>query len=235
MVGDPLQLGQEALGQEAADVLLLLGLVEQLEVLLLVVVQHVLGLSVLLELVEIDLLCFVRLLFVLVGGFGLAVGQYLFAVVGDGAIAAVDPFLEAVVEASLPDIDDLVRPTRDEVISLPAELGGVGVRLQSVLQSPLLAVPDLGGSVFGGGDEVGAVRMEVDALDWPLVPLVDLYDMLRAQVVELDLLVVRAGGDAVAEGVELDLVDDSRVLLVGLDGLLGVEIPDVDELVVAGD
>lgn len=79
------------------------------------------------------------------------------------------------------------------------------------------------------------MRVEVDALDGSLVPLVDLDDVLRAEVVELDLLVVGAGGDAVAQRVELDLVDDPRVLLVGLDGLAGGEVPDVDELVVAGD
>jgi hypothetical protein len=77
--------------------------------------------------------------------------------------------------------------------------------------------------------------MEVYAFDWSLVPLVDLDDMLRAQVVQFDLLIVRAGGDAVAEGVELDLMDNARVFLVGLDGFLGVEIPDVDELIIAGD
>lgn len=230
-----MQFGQETLRQEAADVLFLLGRIQQLEVLLLVVVEHIFWLSVLLEFVEIDLLCLIRLLFILVDRLGLAVRQYLSAVVCDGAIASVDPFLEAVVEASLPDIDDLIGPTGDEVISLPAELGGVGVRFQSVLQSSLLAVPHLGGSVFRGRDEVGAVRMEIYALDWSLVPLVDLDDMLRAQVVQFDLLIVRAGGDAVAEGVELDLMDDTGVFLVGLDGFLGVEIPDVDELVIAGD
>lgn len=77
--------------------------------------------------------------------------------------------------------------------------------------------------------------MEVYAFDWSLVPLVDLDDMLRAQVVQFDLLIVGAGGDAVAEGVELDLMDDTGVFLVGLDGFLGVEIPDVDELIIAGD
>lgn len=76
--------------------------------------------------------------------------------------------------------------------------------------------------------------VEVDALDWSGVSLVDLDDVLGAQVVELDLLVVGAGGDGVAEGVELDLVDHPVVLLVGLDRLLRVEVPDVDHLVVAG-
>ena len=74
LVGDPLQFGQEALGKEAADVLFLLGRIEQLEVLLLVVVQHIFWLSVLLEFIEIDLLCLIHLLFILMGSFGLAVG-----------------------------------------------------------------------------------------------------------------------------------------------------------------
>lgn len=199
------------------------------------VVQHLLRLTVLLELVEVDLVWLGGLLFVAVGRFRLAVGLHLLAVVADGAVASVYPLLQAVVEARLPDVDHLVRPARDEVVALPAELGGVGVRLQRVLQPSLLAVPHLGGAVLRGRDEIGTVRVEVNALDWPLMPFVDLYDVLRAQVVELDLLVVGAGGDAVAERVELDLVDDSGVLLVGLDGLLGGEVPDVDELVVAGD
>jgi hypothetical protein len=109
------------------------------------------------------------------------------------------------------------------------------VGLESVLQSSFLTVPDLGCAVLRRTDKVRTMGMEVDALDWALVSLVNLYDMLGTKVVEFNLLVVGAGGNAVSEGVKLDLVDDSIVFLVGLDGLLGGEVPDVDEFVVAGD
>lgn len=61
------------------------------------------------------------------------------------------------------------------------------------------------------------MRVEIDALHWSLVPLIDLDHMLRTQVIQLDLFVMRAGGNAVAKGVELHLMDDSRVLLVSLN------------------
>lgn len=55
-----------------------------------------------------------------------------------------------------------------------------------------MAVPDLRGSVFRRTDEVGRVGMEVDALDRSVVPLIDLDDVLGTEVVQFDLLVMRA-------------------------------------------
>ena len=76
------------------------------------------------------------------------------------------------------------------------------------------------------------MRVEIDTLHWSLVSLIDLDHMLRTQVIQLDLFVMRAGGDAVAEGVELHLMDDSRVLLVSLDRFFGVQVPNMDQLIV---
>jgi hypothetical protein len=77
--------------------------------------------------------------------------------------------------------------------------------------------------------------MEIYAFHWPIMPLIDLNDVLRPEIVEFDLLIVRAGSNAVAKGVELDLMDHSSVFLIGLDGLLGREVPNVNQLIVAGD
>lgn len=78
-----------------------------------------------LEFIEIDLLSIVHLLLILVGQLWLTVRQHLFAVIVDGAIASIDPFLETIIKASLPNVDNLIRSTRNEVISLSAELSGV--------------------------------------------------------------------------------------------------------------
>lgn len=40
--------------------------------------------------------------------------------------------------------------------------------------------------------------MEIDALDWSIMTLVYLYDVLRAKVVKFYFFVVGAGGNAVA-------------------------------------
>lgn len=73
---------------------------------------------------------------------------------------------------------------------MPAESRGIGVGLEGVLEPSFLAVPDLGGPVFGRADEVWAMGVEVDALNWPIVPLIDLDDMLRPQIVELYLFIM---------------------------------------------
>jgi hypothetical protein len=75
--------------------------------------------------------------------------------------------------------------------------------------------------------------MEIDALHWSLVSLIDLNHMLRTQVIQFDLLVMRAGSNAVAQGVELHLMNHSRVLLVSLDRFLCIKVPYVDQLVIA--
>lgn len=70
-------------------------------------------------------------------------------VTGYGVVIAVNFFLQAVIESSLPDVDDFIGAARDEVVALPAKLGGVGVGLQGVLKLTFLRVPDLCSSVLG--------------------------------------------------------------------------------------
>jgi hypothetical protein len=77
--------------------------------------------------------------------------------------------------------------------------------------------------------------MEVDALDWALVSLVNLDNMLGAKVIEFNLFIVGAGSNTVAKGVKLDLMDDSIVFLVSLYGFLCGKVPYIDEFVIAGD
>lgn len=59
--------------------------------------------------------------------------------------------------------------------------------------------------------------MKVYAFDWALVPFVDLDHMLRSQVVQLYLLIVRARNDAIPQRMEFHLMNHSGVLLVRLD------------------
>lgn len=77
--------------------------------------------------------------------------------------------------------------------------------------------------------------MEVDTFDWSFVPLVDLDNMLRTQIVQFDLFVVRTGSNAVAKRMKLDLMNHSSMFLVGLNRFLSVQVPNMDHLIVAGD
>ena len=72
-------------------------------------VQHFLGIANFSQLVQIDPLCLCDLLFVFFGNLLLGIRNHLFAIDTDGIIAAVDPFLQAIIEASLPEIDYLIR------------------------------------------------------------------------------------------------------------------------------
>lgn len=75
--------------------------------------------------------------------------------------------------------------------------------------------------------------MEIYAFDWSFMSLVDLNHMLRPQVVKLDLLIMRARGNAIPKRVKLHLMDHTRMFLIGLYRFFGVEIPDVDKFIIA--
>lgn len=75
--------------------------------------------------------------------------------------------------------------------------------------------------------------MEVNRLDWTLVPLIDLNHTLRTDIIQLNLSIVRAGGHTIPQVVELDRMDDPRVLFVRLDLFLLVDVPNVDKLIIA--
>lgn len=70
-----------------------------------------------------------RLLKASVDIFLFCVGDDSLAISVNGIVATAYLFLETVVEACLPDVDDFVRPSRDEVVSLPTEPRRIGVGL----------------------------------------------------------------------------------------------------------
>lgn len=65
--------------------------------------------------------------------FLLAVWYYLFSIIYHCVIVGGDIFFEAVEEACFPDIDNLIRSSRNEVISISTKLSRIGMRLKSVL------------------------------------------------------------------------------------------------------
>lgn len=63
-------------------------------------------------------LIFIRLLL-------LSIGNNLFPISVDRVVTSIDLFLQAVIKASFPDVNNLVRSPRNEVIALPAKFGCV--------------------------------------------------------------------------------------------------------------
>lgn len=55
----------------------------------------------------------------------LSIWNDLLAVSINSVVTAIDLLLQTIIEACFPDIDDLIRPSRNKVVTLPAELGGV--------------------------------------------------------------------------------------------------------------
>jgi hypothetical protein len=148
-----------------------------------VVVEHLLRLSGVLQYVEVESLALLTVLILHFPHFLLSIRHNFFPIRVDSIVTPVYLLLQTVIKTGFPKIDDLIRPSRDKIVALPTELSGIGVRLQSILKSSLLTVPNLGGSVFGRADKIRRMRMKIDTFDWPLMPFINLYDMLRSQIV----------------------------------------------------
>ena len=65
--------------------------------------------------------------------FLLTVWYYFFSIIYHCVIVGGDVFFEAVKEACFPNIDDLIRSSRNKVISISTELSRIGMRLKSIL------------------------------------------------------------------------------------------------------
>lgn len=93
-------------------------------------------------------------------------------------------------------------------------------------------VPSLDLAVGAGGHEELPGRVEFDVEDRIGVGVVVLDDPLGSDIVELDLLVVRARAENGGVGGELHLVDDADMVVVALRFLFGLAVPDDDGPVV---
>ena len=76
------------------------------------------------------------------------------------------------------------------------------------------------------------MRMEINAFDWSFMPLINLNDMLRPQIVKFNLFVMRTRSNTIAKRVKFNLMNNSRVLLIGLNRFFGIQVPDVNQLIV---
>jgi hypothetical protein len=90
------------------------------------VVEDLLRLSAVLKFAKIEsvaLFSVLRLIFIRL--LLLSIGNNLFPISVDRAVTSINLFLQAVIKASFPDVDNLVRSPRNEVVALPAEFGSV--------------------------------------------------------------------------------------------------------------
>ena len=212
-----MQFCQKSLRKKSSNILLaILWCISQFKVFLLVIVKHIFGVTDLSQLIQINSLWFFYLLLVFILYLLLSIGDDPFAIDADRIITTVDFLFQTIVKASFPNIDHLIRPSRDKIVALPAKLGRIWVRLKSVLKSSLLAVPYLGRSVLRWADQIRTVRMKINTFDWSLMPLVDLNHMLRPKIVKLDLFIMRTRGNTVTQWMKLDLMDNSSMFLVSL-------------------
>lgn len=118
------------MGQYISGIVLgvVFGAVHELKVLFFMVVEYLFWLSDCLELVQIDFV-------VGLGGFlhsfadlfFLGVRNHFFAIGVYRVVASVYLLLQTVVETCFPDVDHFVGTAGDEVVSLSAEFGCVGV------------------------------------------------------------------------------------------------------------
>ena len=97
----------------------------------------------------------------------------------------------------------------------------------------LAQIPDLQLSIVTGREQVGAMGVEVDAVNEVIMGIIVLEEPVASIIEYLDLSVAPAATNAGAIGVELNVTDHTRVVGVGVDELVGLHIPESHCLVIA--
>ena len=103
-----------------------------------------------------------------------------FAIVRDDWFTAIDFLFQTIIKSALPNIDNLVRSTRNKVIALSTESRVVWMSLKCVLQSAFLRIPNFCSPIFRWANEKWTMRVEVYWFYWAFMAFVHLNHVLRS-------------------------------------------------------